>query len=181
MLDLTILTIAVYTLANSFTYYLGNSQCKQPPLHDVIHNILPNLSDYVHVRDWILMLFFIPFLWTKQKKEFAEMLWSSFLLIVLVKAISIFFTYIPSSNPNCHEKNYLNHCHHNSTSGHASLCLMLIYYYVKFGVLNQSAYVLVALYCILIAMTRAHYTVDIFQGIIISYLICSLSTCVGFS
>lgn len=171
MLDLTILTIIVYTLANSFSYYLGNSQCKQPPLHDVIHNLLPNLADFVHVRDIILLLFAIPFTWVKDKKEFIKSLWGSFLLIVLVKALSIFFTYIPSSNPNCHEKNYLNHCHHNSTSGHASLCLMLIYYYIQFGALNHYAYILVILYCLLIAMTRAHYTVDIIQGIIISYLI----------
>lgn len=171
MLDLTILTIIVYTLANSFTYHLGNSQCKHPPLHDVIHSMLPNLADYVHVRDVVLLLLFIPFLWVKEKKEFAMCLWGSFLLIVLVKAICIFFTYIPSSNPNCGKKNYLNHCHHNSTSGHASLCLMLIFYYVQFGALNNLAYVLVILYCLLIAMTRAHYTVDIFQGLIISYLI----------
>lgn len=171
MLDLTVLTIIVYALSNSFTYYIGNSQCKQAPLHDVIHNLLPNLADYVHVRDLVLLLFFMPFFWVKEKTEFVKALWASFLLIVLVKAISIFFTYIPSSNPNCAEKNYLNHCHHNSTSGHASLCLMLIYYYVQFGALNQYAYTLVFLYCILIAMTRAHYTVDIIQGIIISYLI----------
>lgn len=171
MLDLTILTIIVYTLANSFSYYLGNSQCKHPPLHDVIHSMLPNLADYVHVRDVVLLLFFIPFLWVKEKKEFVMCLWGSFLLIVLVKAICIFFTYIPSSNPNCGKKNYLNHCHHNSTSGHASLCLMLIFYYVQFRALSNLAYVLVILYCLLIAMTRAHYTVDIFQGLIISYLI----------
>ena len=171
MLDVTILTIIVYTLANSFTYYLGNSQCKQAPLHDVIHNMLPNLADYVHVRDVVLLLFFIPFFWVKQKKEFILSLWGSFLLIVLVKAVSIFFTYIPSSNPNCGKENYVNHCHHNSTSGHASLCLMLIYYYVQYSALTPISYIAVPLYCILIAMTRAHYTVDIIQGLIISYLI----------
>ena len=171
MFDLTVMTIIVYILANGFTYVLGTTTCAQPPLKDVMHDILPNWSHIVHVRDIVLLLFFVPVLGLAHKWLYIKEVWECFILLVLVKAVCIFFTYIPSSNPNCIEKNYLNHCHHNSTSGHAGLCMLLVTYYIRHGLCTTNAYIAVFLYCILIAMTRAHYTVDILQGVIISYLI----------
>jgi hypothetical protein len=168
------MTCLVYLLANTFTYHLGTSGHCGKPLKDILHDMLPDLSRYVYVRDIVLIALTIPFLYIKQKLIFLYELWDSFMLVVLIKAVSIFFTFIPPSNPDCEHKKYLNHCFHSSTSGHASLCLMLFLYYIKFGLFQKYTfltYVIVFLYCLLILMTRAHYTVDIAQAIVITILL----------
>jgi hypothetical protein len=172
---LSVLTCVVYLLANGFTYHLGTTSCLGArPLKDILHEILPDWSKWVYVRDIVISTFFVPLLLVRNKVCFLVELWYGFLLIILIKAISIFFTFIPPSNPDCHEKRYLNHCYHSSTSGHASLTVLLAMLYVQHGVLKkqrQMVFVVVFLYCVLILMTRAHYTVDICQAVVVTLLI----------
>lgn len=167
----TVLTVIVYALANCFTYMKGTS-CKDVPLNDVMHDVLPNWSGMVHVRDVVLGIFLIPFLFVKDKSIFIKELWGCFMIVVMIKAVCIFFTQMPSSHPGCFEKRYLNHCYHNSISGHASLCLLLAVLYKKDGLFDNKIYIFVTMYCILILLTRAHYSVDIITSVIITYLIC---------
>jgi hypothetical protein len=171
---LTILTCIVYLLANGFTYHIGTSKPCGKPLQDVMHTLLPDLSHWVHIRDIVFTFFFIPIIYIHNKLAFFYDVWDNFMIIVLIKAVCIFFTFIPPSNPLCEEKKYLNHCFHSSTSGHASLCLLLFLMYIKHGVFTNyqlQVYTIVFLYCLLILMTRAHYTVDILQAIIVTTLI----------
>ena len=160
-------------LANCFTFALGTSQdhCTSRPLFDVLHNLLPDMSKWVYSRDIILLAFLIPLLWIHNKRIFILELWDKFMLVVLCKAICIFFTFIPPSNPDCAKKKYINHCFHNAVSGHAAFAIMLAWMYKKNGVFGNTIYVFVAAYCLLILMTRAHYTKDIFEAIIICFLI----------
>ena len=172
----SVLTCVVYTLANGFTYHMMTCsyRCGSKPLHDVLHGLLPDWSHHVHIRDYVLAVFFVPFLLVRDKFTFVVQLWEAFMLIVLVKAVCIFFTFIPPSNALCDEKRYMNHCYHSSTSGHAAITLLLAMLYIRHGMFTKITpivYVVVGLYCILILMTRAHYTVDICQALIITYLI----------
>ena len=172
---LTVLTCIVYVLANGFTYHLGTTTCLGArPLKDIMHEILPDWSRIVHVRDLVISTFFVPILFLHNKISFMVQLWYGFMLIIFVKAVSIFFTFIPPSNPDCHEKRYVNHCYHSSTSGHASLTVLLAMLYVQHGIFKKQqkmVFVIVVLYCFLILMTRAHYTVDICQAIVVTLLI----------
>lgn len=170
---ITILTIIVYLLANCFSYKIGSSRLSQPPLYDVMHNILPNLSKYVHVRDIILIIIILPILFLKHLWIFIPDLWYAFMIVLLIKAICIFFTYIPSSHPSCHNPNYLdlNHCHHCAVSGHSALCMILAILYIKGGFNEWIIGISVLLYSILILMTRAHYSQDIIQGLLFAFLV----------
>ena len=174
MIDLTIMTIIVYLLANSFTYYRSN--CNEKPLNDFMHDILPNWAKYVHIRDVILLLFFLPVLLIKNKFQFALEVWEIFMIVVALKSICIVFTQVPSSFPYCHDIQYINHCFHQSISAHASLCLILAFMYKEYGIVNNYVYLFVVLYCLLILCVRAHFSIDIIQGITISWLLCLTKT-----
>lgn len=169
----TILTILLYAMSNYHTYNTGVEQGCNKPLKDVLHDFLPDLSKQVYIRDLILPFMFIPFLWIKDKWFFIEKLIEGFMILVTLKAITIFFTYCPPSNPDCQEKKYLNHCYHQMFSGHNALACILVLLYIKFNVpiphyilwMSQIAY------SILILMTRAHYSVDIIVSYIITLLL----------
>lgn len=178
MILLTILTCIMYLLANGFTYHIGTSSnihCGAP-LKDVLHDVLPDLSRWVYARDVMLLIFMIPFLFIRDKISFIMEFWDRFMLIVAFKAICIFFTFLPPSNPDCAQKKYLNHCFHNAVSGHTAFALLLAIMYTRFisGLSNYvyvSIYFIVALYCIFILMTRAHYTKDILEAVIMTTLV----------
>lgn len=173
---LSVLTCLIYALANGFTYHMMTStyKCNNKPLHDVLHGLLPDWSHCVYVRDYALAALFIPFAFVQDKCTFVLQLWEAFMIIMLIKAVCIFFTFIPPSNMLCDEKRYINHCYHSSTSGHAAITLLLAILYIRHGLFTKrkfAVYMTVGLYCILILMTRAHYTVDIFQALIVTYII----------
>lgn len=167
----------MYLLANGFTYYIGTNQgtthshCGRP-LRDVGHDILPDCSRWVNMRDVILVSFLIPILFIKDKSYFLYDLWDRFIIIVAFKAICIFFTFLPPSNPDCSQKKYLNHCFHNAVSGHAAFALLLGILYIRYANFpSLHVYIFVLLYCIFILMTRAHYTKDVLEAIILVCLI----------
>lgn len=174
LVHISIMTCLVYLLANGFTYHVFTSTKCGRPLKDILHELLPDLSRYVHIRDIVLACLFVPIMFVKHKLTFLIDVWKAFMMVITVKAVSIFFTFIPPSNPHCEEKKYLNHCYHSSTSGHAALTLILAMTYIQHGLFEKQkhlVYITVFMYCILILMTRAHYTVDIVQAIVVTWLI----------
>lgn len=170
---ITFLTIVVYLLSNSFTFKIGSKLSCQPPLYDVMHNILPNWSKNVHIRDWVLILMICPIIFLKNLWVYIPELWNNFMIVVLIKAVSIFFTYLPSSHPSCQSPNYLdlNHCHHQSVSGHAAFCAILGLLYIRGGFNIYIIEIIVFLYCMLILVSRAHYSLDVIHGVLFVILI----------
>ena len=176
-----IATSAFYFLANYHSYNLGTKLPPSPPLHDFMHNILPDLSDNVKWRDIILPLVFIPLFllpW-QSSREILFYFIEGFAFLITLKAITIFFTFIPPSNPKCAERKQLNHCYHQMFSGHNSfvalLCLLYLTYIphnanLRFNILRICCMGFMAFYSIFILMTRAHYTVDIIVSYIIVWL-----------
>lgn len=173
----TIMTIIVYGLANYYTYCLGtSSECHERPLRDVLHDMLPDWSKYVYVRDVVMLFLLVPILLIKDKFGFFIDFWEVFMIVVLIKAVCIFFTFVPPSNPDCKEKKYLNHCYHSQISGHAAFVLILAFLYIEYGLFSSEimkwiVYVIVFLYCVLILVTRAHYTTDVISSIIVTWLL----------
>ena len=172
----TVMTIVIYTMANYYTYCIGTSTgCHDKPLHDVMHDILPDMSRHVHWRDIVLLMLLLPFLWVRDKMGFLTDFCEVFMLVIFIKAVCIFFTYVPPSNPDCHEKKYLNHCYHSQISGHAAFVMILAILYLKYSVLDETwhwlVYFTVFMYCIMILVTRAHYTTDVISSIIVTWLL----------
>jgi hypothetical protein len=171
----TILTTIVYVLANYHTYNVGIQQ-NEPPLQDVMHDMLPNLSKMPYIRDACLPLFLIPMFFIANnivRQNFIFDLWNSFLIIVTLKAITIFFTFVPPSNTYCHQTRQINHAYHQIFSGHNSFVFLLYLLYVKYGAFNASLmnFLPFMMYSFLILITRCHYSVDILVSYIIVYLL----------
>ena len=167
----TILTIVAYFCSNYHTYHIGILQ-NNPPLQDCLHDILPDWSRYPYTRDILLPLFLIPLCFVIDRATLHVIIfecWDIFLIIVTLKAITIFFTFIPPSNQYCHETRQLNHTYHQMFSGHNSFVLLLVLMYIKHGLMNSGpmAFLPVLMYSIVILMTRCHYTIDV----IVSYII----------
>lgn len=167
---LSVSTAAFYFLSNYHTYNIGTSVPCAPPLLDFFHDVLPDLSDKVKWRDYILPLFFVPIFWTDATTSMIFHFIEGFSYIVTLKAITIFFTFLPPSNPRCAEKKEINHCFHQMFSGHNSLVVLLCMLYIKY--IKPKKYhiwfiIVTVMYSCFILMTRAHYTVDI----IVSYII----------
>jgi hypothetical protein len=171
-----VLSIVLYFLANMHTFNIGVQQ-DMPPLHDDLHNILPDLSKYPIIRDILLIMFLIPLCLLKNEtriKIIAEC-FEMFMVIVTLKAITIFFTFLPPSNTHCHETHQVNHAYHQIFSGHNSFVFLLVLLYIKYGsssALATSLFLLSSFaYAIIILMTRCHYTVDVILSFIVVYLL----------
>lgn len=174
---LVVCTCAFYFMSNLFTYNVGIAMNPMASLPDVGHELLFDLSDYVSIRDWILIVFIIPMIWVKRKKEFVLSAIEGFMYIVTLKAITIFFTLLPPSNQECARMRRYNHCFHQIFSGHNSFVLFLCILYWKHlpnhWVIRWMLISSTVLYSLLIIMTRAHYTVDVIVSYIIVLLLCT--------
>jgi hypothetical protein len=144
---------------------------------DVGHEMMPDLSAFVTLRDIVLPLFLIPFLWVSEKKHFIKLAVEGFMYLVTLKAIAIFFTILPPSNPECAKNKRYNHCFHQMFSGHNSFVLLLCILYLKFLPPRQEIRIglvtATILYSLFIIMTRAHYTVDVIVSYMIVLLLCA--------
>lgn len=169
-----VLSITLYFLSNLHTYHIGINQ-DAPPLHDDLHAILPNLSKHPYIRDIILLLFLIPliFISTQKRIKIIVECFEVFIIVVTLKAITIFFTFLPPSNEHSHEKRQVNHAYHQIFSGHNSFVFLLVLLYVKHQVFRASipTFISVFIYALVILMTRCHYTVDVVLSFIIVYLL----------
>lgn len=183
-LDITlrvICTAAVYFLSNYYTYNIGIKSPPTKPLFDVFHDLLPDLSSWVSFRDYVLPVFFLPLLIMDRRVvgTFVYMFIEGFMYIVTLKAITIFFTFLPPSNTKCAEKRQLNHCFHQIFSGHNSFtllacilfCKLLPWARYKYAIAWQ--WVITVFYSFFILMTRAHYSVDVILSYIIVALLCT--------
>lgn len=161
---------ALYFLSNYHTYNIGVATPCLLPLQDFFHDILPDWSTCVHWRDYILPIFFLPLLFIDNRSNIIYHLIQGFMYIITLKAITIFFTFIPPSNPKCAEKKQVNHCFHQIFSGHNSLIVLICVLYMfqtKSALCKLGLIMVMIMYSLFILMTRAHYTVDI----IVSYII----------
>ena len=175
-LIIAFMTIFVYCIANAFSIKIGTLVVNEgrDPLYDVLHQTLPDWSKVVFIRDVVLAFLFVPLVFIRPNWFQIYQMLEQFQIVILIKAICIFFTYLPSSNKECKKTldfHNLNHCHHNSTSGHAALCTLLGLLYIRCGVPVEIVFVCILLYCLLILLTRAHYTTDVWQGVIASLLV----------
>ena len=174
---LSISTCAFYFLSNFYTYNVGVAMEPTAACPDVGHEVLPNLSAVVSLRDIILPLFLIPFFWVSEKKHFVKLAIEGFMYLVTLKAITIFFTILPPSNPECARNKRYNHCFHQMFSGHNSFVLLLCILYLKYLPPHQITHIglitATIFYSLFIIMTRAHYTVDVIVSYMIVLLLCA--------
>lgn len=153
----------------------GEKTC-QKPLFDVLHESLPNLSEYEKMID--LFPAFLGFIvlcivLTQNPLLNITVLLRQLWIVILLRIIMCRMTIFPSPICNNSRKSQaIGGCHDCMFSGHTSLTLLIAYHIYK--CFPSTKYVLLS-YCIIcslfIIVSRSHYTIDVVVAWLVVYSI----------
>jgi hypothetical protein len=184
-LETILYIVFILFIINGSTYitnWLGKefyeSEFRVNSVFDLFHEYTPDFHKFeflINIIPFAILgcLFFCG-LPLDSIKEFAWKL----LLIYVIRALTVITTILPK-----HEKcnyeistfsltTFLGGCYDKVFSGHMALTLLgtLIYYREKY--ISFSSFALINIVeAVLIILTRAHYTIDVFLAILITYLV----------
>ena len=147
-------------------------------MYDITHKILPDLHKY-HVVINIIPIILIIYLFINDNgsKIFRDILFA-LPVVYIIRALTIMSTILPKHETCVAETNLISNfingggCYDKVFSGHTSFVVIftLSMYYNKL-INSVSFFIINIINSLLLLMTRAHYTVDIILGFIISYLV----------
>jgi len=151
---------------------------KKTDLYDMTHKILPDLHKY-HVIINIIPIILIIYLFIDNNGSnvFRDVL---FILpvVFIIRALTIMSTILPKHELCVAENNIISNfingggCYDKVFSGHTSFVAIFtlsMYDNKLIDILSFS--IINIINCLLLLITRAHYTVDIILGLVISYLV----------
>ena len=178
MISWSIAILAIISISTKITNYLGDNFYKGTSTHediyDIIHNNTPDLHAYEYVVDiipvlLILSFFFIP---AGLFKEFA----GKFLLLMLIRSITTVSTILPKHGDCKLESTWYSflrgQCYEKIFSGHMSFTLLASLIYLREDIISPLQFWATNIFEFLaIAVTRAHYTVDLIVAIALTYLV----------
>lgn len=148
-------------------------------LYDLFYQILPDW----HSSQWIInILPFVVFLYAVAQPKSSKILHASFLMFLIVlaiRALSIISTILPKHSECVVEGNPIVNffktgggCYDKIFSGHTAFVTILTLNLLEYNYLNLLGFwTLNLLNMVTLLLTRAHYTVDVVLGFIISYLV----------
>ena len=139
---------------------IGHSYIKNIPYNDYIINIIPVIlvvSSYIFLNDKVNVI--IPCM----------------VVMLVLRMIANHLTILPKADKSCNGTgNFNGGCHDMMFSGHTAvvvfLCLFLHKQYPSFAL---HGVILSFLQMILLIATRSHYSIDIFIGMLVAFLIFS--------
>lgn len=158
---------------------LGNKQDAEP-LSDIIHDFLPDLSKNERINKFLDYFLIVPALLilVKSPKLFVQFLFI-YMVVMVIRAITINSTIMPSSDKQCKEKiddqlKILGGCNDKIFSGHTAFVFLAALFVLKFKLIKVNPGVLIVLsvfYGVLLCMTKKHYTVDVILALVICFLL----------
>lgn len=176
-----LLVLLAHMQATQFTYDKGRSV--GAGVWDIMHANFPDLSEYNYVKNWYLLVFVAPLLWNWPSPAFLTEFGVKFGVLCVLRILTMMVTILPKSDK-CyvyHEQHKLSlfnklfggSCYDKMFSGHFSFGLLLTLLMFKFGYVSNPVVwtALNALHVMLLGVTRAHYTVDILVGAILTVLV----------
>lgn len=142
-----------------------------PKVYDILHSYLPDFSnhsvDYHHI---ISMSLLIPMIFMKW--EIIREYIGYFLILVLIRAITIRLTILPK-NKNCIGMNpILGACYDKIYSGHFTSVFLATILYYKYNYISMYSLVLINIINAAgILLYRWHYTIDIIVSMFVTLFI----------
>lgn len=143
----------------------------QKTIHDAVHEYLPNLEKFYHLYDYLLIIFVLPLIFTKQKYNKLKFLTQ--LLKVVVPAMFIYcaMTSITITGPTTHNDRDFGGPLRQAIFGHGSLLLIsghccvvfaLVLTMKQFGLIKSTALWggLSVAFALFASMSRNHYSID---------------------
>jgi hypothetical protein len=174
------LILAIIFLSNIYTHELGKWFYEQNDskgkVFDILHEITPDLHDHKPYNDIILVATILSFFFIPNSlaiiKEFA----GKFLLIMLVRALTIISTILPKHEKCASELTWVHYikgqCYDKVFSGHTAFVLLATLIYLREGILSFPVFLAINMAnWASIILTRSHYTVDIILAIVITWLV----------
>ena len=172
--------VAIIFLSNIYTHELGKWFYEHNDSHgkvfDILHEITPDLHGHIPYNDIILMATIVSFLFVPNNlailKEFA----GKFLLIMLVRALTIVSTILPKHDKCASDLKWYHYlkgqCYDKVFSGHTAFVLLATLIYLREGILSFPVFLAINLAnWISIILVRSHYTIDIILAVVITLLV----------
>lgn len=162
--------ICIVICASKYTEYTGYdfyTKCKKQKVYDVSFKYLPNFFEYQDYNDVMLVFAFLPLLWTSDRLFIIREIISYFLVILLVRALTISTTILPKTSSRCNKRNetsrlFIGHCYDLIFSGHFSLGFLTTMILSNYQLISKEYFTLYnILHALTIFMTRSHYTIDV--------------------
>jgi len=171
---LVLITCSTY-VTNVWGKYYYEQEFRVNQVFDVVHQYTPDLHKYEWVINIIpiLGLLFLILYSSDALEEFALKL----LLIYLIRALTTLTTILPK-HEKCDEKEFswmnaiMGGCYDKIFSGHASFTFLASLLLYRENVITLPVFMISNIVeSFLIILTRAHYTIDVLLGILITYLV----------
>lgn len=172
--------LIIIFLSNIYTHELGKwfyeQNDSQGKVFDILHELTPDLHDHKPYNDIILMATIVSFLFVPNNlailKEFA----GKFLLIMLVRALTIVSTILPKHDKCASELKWYHYfkgqCYDKVFSGHTAFVLLATLIYLREGILSFPVFLAINLAnWASIILVRSHYTIDIILAVVITLLV----------
>lgn len=179
---IVILTGQYVSQINGINHEFGN-----PPLYDIIHKYLPDMSDYYYVNTILVGIITLRFIfvtkvysnnhdinnnWHYQIQNYIFIISS----VLLIRAICLMLTSQPTCTPQCYDDGGsfpFNTCFDYLYSGHTvsiTVAAVCIIYNNTRNIEKLLWIIYVPLSALWIAMSRQHYTVDVFLAVFIGVI-----------
>ena len=154
-----------------YNYYLSRQNKTNPKVYDIGHKYLPDIEKYQFILNFEIL--FIIY-WLFYNSYFFIDFLILMLIIYFIRLFVIQLTVLPKMK-NCTISNSISitgYCYDKIFSGHFSFFFLFTLFLFHYKHISQLyLFIVNLLYAFLIIATRAHYTVDVFVSLLISFVI----------
>lgn len=177
------LALIIHLIATDFTYKKGNQLVllKESNYYDIIHHNFKDYSSFHYYKNFITLLFVIPFLFHLDKlKLIPKQIFFIIPILIILRALFTSVTIFPATRTNGPNEtdnfNFFNYFigdnHDRMFSGHVCFAVLLSYFMFSLNILPLLIIILLNLiHAFIIVVTRSHYTIDVLNSSIITLLL----------
>ncbi|RYG41638.1 hypothetical protein EON68_02850, partial [archaeon] len=166
--------VVTHSLMSRYTWHRGVVQFKMvgtPPLHDLLHEWLPNTQPYRVIPEigHALPVLYLSGLMLYHFDQRSLDCFRTFLVahgfLIIVRGLSFIGTLLPDSSQQCHVSLFVGSCHDLIFSGHVMimvLCTLLAQHYFNVPPIIRACIAINdTVVAIFVVSSRNHYTVDV--------------------
>lgn len=176
--------ILVHTYLTRLTWHRGVvkfSMVGTPPLHDLLHEVLPNtqplrvIPEVGHVLPVLYLSGLMLYHFDQRSLDCFRTFLVSHGVLIFLRAISFAGTLLPDASQQCHVSLFVGSCHDLIFSGHVTIMLICVllaqHYYEIPPVLRVFVGLDAAIVCFFVISSRNHYTVDVVLAVVVTLLV----------
>lgn len=180
-----IISLIIHIFATDFTLNKGKGIVKieESNYYDIVHHSFKDLSEYHYIKNFLTLGIIIPILFYPRKEVFFD-LFKIIPIIIIIRSVLTSVTIFPSvrnggdiQRTDTFLDYFIGDNHDRMFSGHVSFTTLISYLLIKWNYVNIPSLSLVFLFlyniihAFIIIVTRSHYTIDVLNSMIITFLL----------